>query len=249
MFQIHFQDTLDPRYLSVNYPGIGFIGYYKGSKPFGTFWAGMIAGRLRNAFLHGTINETNGLISGNDIAYIYPDMETTYLGKFENRKMIRAQQSKVLEIDCNDNGLLFVKKYLKPNISEPHVYYEPPTNVSFGRGPKGVMDPYEQKMVELKIAKNSKMGEGVFAKKDIKKGELAAVYNGFIFKHKSEEFDLYKKRCGMNISRTDDERRKCVKYAIEIPCKDAEMTIPPEHDLPANLFPSLGPKVKFKKYI
>ena len=213
----------------------------------------MIGGRLRNAFLHGTINETNGMITGNDIAYIYPDMETVYLGAFENRKMIDAQESKIAELGCDKSGVMVVKKYLKPSISVPHVYFEPATNVSFGRGPEGVMDPYEQKNVELRMAKNAKMGEGVYAKRDFKNEELIAMYNGFIFKKfilnnghivKSEEFDLYKKRCGMNFTKSDDERRKCVKYAIKCAFRNAEITIPPEHDLPAKLFPSLGPKVK-----
>ena len=110
----------------------------------------MIGGRLRNAFLHGTINETNGMITGNDIAYIYPDMETVYLGAFENRKMIDAQESKIAELGCDKSGVMVVKKYLKPSISVPHVYFEPATNASFGRGPEGVMDPYEKKNVELR---------------------------------------------------------------------------------------------------
>ena len=204
----------------------------------------MIAGRLRNAFLHGTINETNGMITGNNIAYIYPDMETVYLGAFENRKMIDAQEAKIEKLGCDKSGMMFVKEYLKPSISVPHVYYEPATNVSFGKGPEGVMDPYEQKNVALQIAKNAKMGEGVYAKKDFRNEELIAMYNGFIFKYKSKEFDMYKKRCGMNSSKSDDERRKCVKYSIKCAFRNAEITIPPEHDLPANLFPSLGPKVK-----
>ena len=102
-----------------------------------------------------------------------------------------------------------------------------------------------KKNVELQTAKNEKMGEGVYAKRDFRNEELIAMYNGFIFKYKSEEFDLYKKRCGMNSSKSDDERRKCVKYSIKCAFRNAEITIPPEHDLPANLFPSLGPKVKY----
>ena len=203
----------------------------------------MIGGNLRNAFLHGKINEKNGMITGNDIAYIYPDMETVYLGKFENSKMIDAQESSILEVGCDENGVMLVKNYLRPNVSVPHVYYEPPTNISFGQGPKGVMDPYEKRWVELKMAENSKMGESAYAKKDFKNGELVAIYNAFTFKYKNGEFDSYKKRCGMNFSKPDEERRKCVKYSMRCRFLDAEIAIPPEHDLPAKLFPSLGPKV------
>ena len=208
----------------------------------------MIGGRVRNAFLHGTM-DTNGKMTGNNISYIYPDMETVYLGKFENRKMMDAQESKILELDCDENGILYVKKYLKPDVSSPHVYYEPPTNISFGRGPEDLKDPYEQKGVELKMAKNTKMGEGVCAKKDFKKDELVAFYNGFIFHNKNGELDLYNKRCGRNSTKSDEERRKCVKYSIKSSFHDAEINIPPEHDLPGSLFPSLGPKVNYMKSI
>ena len=95
-----------------------------------------------------------GKITGNYIAYIYPDMETVYLGVFENRKMIDAQESLILEVGCDENGIMLVKNYLSPNISVPHAYYEPPANISFGHRPKSVMDPYEQRWVELKMAEN-----------------------------------------------------------------------------------------------
>ena len=240
---------MEPHYPFINYPGIGFIGYYKNSKPFGTFWSGMIGGWFRNAFLHGIINEADGSITGDNIAYIYPDMETVFKGKFEDRKMVDTQETKILETNCDENGLLFVSRYSKPNSSSPHFYYQPPTNTSFGGGPKGVMDPFEQKWLELKIASNPKMEEGVFAKRDFKKGELTAIYNGFMFTHANGEFDLYKRSCWMNVSKSEDERRHCVKYSIKIPAKDAEMSIPPEHDVPGKLFPALGPKVKYCLYL
>ena len=87
----------------MTFPGIGFIGYFKDSKPFGKFWAGMISGTYQNAFLHGEINENDGTISGNKIAYIYPDMETVLLGKFKDRKMIDAQESRIIEIECTED--------------------------------------------------------------------------------------------------------------------------------------------------
>ena len=100
-----------------------------------------------------TIQAQNFCVSFH-IAYIYPDMETVYLGVFENRKMIDAQESLILEVGCDENGIMLVKNYLSPNISVPHAYYEPPANISFGHRPKSVMDPYEQRWVELKMAEN-----------------------------------------------------------------------------------------------
>ena len=105
--------------------------------------------------------------------------------------MIDAQESLILEVGCDENGIMLVKNYLSPNISVPHAYYEPPANISFGHRPKSVMDPYEQRWVELKMAENEQMGVGVYAKKDFKDGELVAIYNALTFRYKNGEFDLY----------------------------------------------------------
>ena len=56
--------------------GIGFVGRFKNGQVDGHFWAGMING----GFLHGKADE-RGLLTGNDIAYIYPDGETAFLGR------------------------------------------------------------------------------------------------------------------------------------------------------------------------
>ena len=44
---------------------------------------------LGQGFLHGVANE-NGLATGNEIAYIYPDGETAFKGQFENKHMKKA---------------------------------------------------------------------------------------------------------------------------------------------------------------
>ena len=53
--------------------------------------------------LHGTISPADGTITGSQIMYIYRDMETVLLGKFEDRKMKDAQESRVLDLDCDRN--------------------------------------------------------------------------------------------------------------------------------------------------
>ena len=60
--------------------GVGFLGRFKNGQVDGHFWAGMING----GYLHGKVDK-NGLITGDKIAYIYPDGETAYFGHFENK--------------------------------------------------------------------------------------------------------------------------------------------------------------------
>ncbi len=52
--------------------------------------------------------------------------------------MKHAQESTVMEVGCNPNGLMEVTKFQKP--SGPVFYYDPPTNESFGAGPPGNSD-------------------------------------------------------------------------------------------------------------
>ena len=175
--------------------------------------------------------------------YIYPDMETALLGKFEDSKMKDAQESTVLDLGCDRNGLYYVTRYSTPKPSSPHFYYEPPNNISFGAGPPNVLDPYERKWLELRLADNKKMGEGVFTKRDVKKDTLVSSYNGFAYDKQNSEHALYREGCIMNITKTDDERRHCKKYSLGLYGKNAQIEIPPEVDQPESFIPSWGPKV------
>ena len=217
-----------------------YLGYYKNGYAHGTFWATMIGGYPRG-HMHGTICSRDATISGSSIAYIYPDMETTLLGKFENRQMQDAQESAVLGVDCDEGGLLHVSKYATTNVNSPHFYYEPPSNVSFGAGPRGIRDPYEEKWLELRASKNAGAGEGVYSKRALMAGELAAIYSGYVYT--TAQLGYYANSCMFNITKTDDERRHCTKYTVGVTYTNNTINIPPEVDKPGMFIPSLGPKV------
>ena len=116
-------------------------------------------GGIQSGYLHGTLNPTDDTITGTNISYIYPDMETCLFGRFVDRKMQNAQETSVSGIDCNDYGLPYVTHYTKPDPNSPRFYYEPPSNISFGAGPPGILDPYEKKLLQLKVASDVKKGE------------------------------------------------------------------------------------------
>ena len=69
------------------YHGTHFQGVFKNGQAYGHFWIQMVG----DGHLHGKISP-DGLISGNDIAYIYQDGETALLGQFEDRVMKQARQ-------------------------------------------------------------------------------------------------------------------------------------------------------------
>jgi histone-lysine N-methyltransferase SETD7 len=82
------------------------MGQYVNGKPEGYFWAGMVGG----GFFHGKMAE-DGTITGSDMTFIYPDMETVLLGKYNDRIMIDAKESSVLEESCDyQSGLRIVTK-------------------------------------------------------------------------------------------------------------------------------------------
>ena len=242
MIFLQCKDKLAASTFRGSHRGTGFIGYYKNSQAVGNFWAGMFGG-TPYGHLHGTLDATDGTITGKHISYIYSDMETVLLGKFQDRIMKDTQESTVLEVECDKNGLLYVSRYAVPEPSSPHFYYEPPSNISYGAGPPGVLDPYEKKWLELRKATNPKQGQGVFIKRDAEKEVIVSSYHGFVYSNLNGEIDLYIKNCGMNMTKTDDERRHCKKYSLGLSSRDAVINIPPEYDQPDSFLPSWGPKV------
>jgi hypothetical protein len=132
---------------------------------------------IGNGRLHGKFEQ--GAATGDDIAYIYPDMETTLYGKFENFVMKSAHESVVLEASCDEDGLVFISKYSET--FGPEFYYQAPTNESFGAGPPGVVDPYERKSVRIAQSSIPKSGEGVFAKRDLPVGQCTCYYSGYLY--------------------------------------------------------------------
>ena len=79
------------------------------------------------------------VISGSDLAFIYPDYETAYVGRFENLVMRGAQVSEAVGHRCNEHGLMEVAF---AEASGPLIEYWPPTNTSFGAGPEVFLNQF-----------------------------------------------------------------------------------------------------------
>ena len=63
--------------------GLSFIGRFEDGIPTGVCWRGLIGG----AWLYGEVDEI-GEFTGDQIAYIYPDLITCFLGRFVNGTMV-----------------------------------------------------------------------------------------------------------------------------------------------------------------
>ena len=244
MFSQNIKDKLPPNIQESSLSGTSYIGYFKNSQLYGIFWAGLYGGDPRG-HLHGMIDEKDGKITGDNIAYIYPDMETVLLGRFEDRLMKDAQESKVLKVECNQNGMIYVNQYATPDPTASHFYYEPASNSSYGgtTSVPGTLDPYERKWLEVRKIDEDKIEEGVFAKKDAKKHIFISSYTGFTYGKSNGQHAIYTSSCINNVTKTPNERRHCKKYSLGFKARDAKIEIPPEYDQPDSFFPSMGPKV------
>ena len=87
-------------------PGSHFQGSFRNGQASGHFWVEMEGG----GHLHGQVS-SDGLISGNEIAYIYPGAKLALIGKFKSNVMVAGQKSRIIQATCKKNmvSLLFDK--------------------------------------------------------------------------------------------------------------------------------------------
>ena len=76
-------DPESPCSAAINTKQLSFIGHFEDGIPTGFCWSGLLGG----AWLWGKVDHY-GEFSGDDIAYIYPDMKTAFRGNFEKGIMV-----------------------------------------------------------------------------------------------------------------------------------------------------------------
>ena len=214
--------------------GIHFLGRFRNGQVVGYFWIGLI----RNGYIQGFANE-DGTATGDDIAFIYPDGETALKGHFKNRFMIKARSVDVKNYGCDENGMFIPKEFSEP-LNNHEYFYDPPTNDSFGSGLKYLPDPYEDKTVFMGTSSVPGSGEGVFLKRDIPKNRISCFYSLFLYKN-PDQVQIYYQKYALNASKTDNYKRECFKYSIDLNSYHGHIDLPPEFDI--NPLPTLGPKV------
>ena len=91
--------------------------------------------------------------------------------------MISGQETKINNI--NFEGEILIPTFAKPSKVAPRLKYSKSTKTFIGDQPL-VSDPYETKHVSCtRSSLNTEVaGEGLFARKDMPAGTIAAFYNG-----------------------------------------------------------------------
>ena len=167
-------------------------------------------------------------------------MQTVLIGNFEKGKMISARPSKIISERCN-NG---IKEILveTPKHSTPVFRYSRPNRLRIGDQPR-VMDPFSKKNVFVKTSE--KKGDGLFARKDIKKDDLIAYVSGLLWNETEQALytrDLYHNQ---TLDQWWDIMRNLMSYS-----SDQKIHIPKEYWDISNYRATLGHKVNhsFKSF-
>ena len=81
-------------------------------------WCGpsMLAALSAKALMKHMVGEedSDGLLTGADIAYIYPDFATVFLGQFSDGVMEKAQEACIVGMEENDTGIK-IPSFSSPN--------------------------------------------------------------------------------------------------------------------------------------
>ena len=141
---------------SPTHPGLGFLGFYKNGLPHGHVWIETFGGGL----LYGKVDKNDHTLTGDDVSFVFPDRYSLFHGRFNDSTMVNAKEAKLKSIDCN-NGLPVIDKVETVDANTKY-FYQPRTNLTFGGGPYGTVDPYERRNFEVKASGVPESGEGKY---------------------------------------------------------------------------------------
>jgi len=145
------------------------VGMVRNGKPFGTCWKMLPGG----GYTVGRV-DAEGELTGNNIAFIYPDHRTGLLGHFEKGDMKRCQAVTVQGFETE------YKCVSVPYFSEPtgEFYTKEVSTTSWVTDNTMLEDPYEKVTVYVAHSKTPGADDGLFAARDLKTNTIAAFYNG-----------------------------------------------------------------------
>ena len=112
----------DPQDLCGNriFPGVSYIGRFDEGLPVGPQWRIVIG----SGYIYGSVN-AKGDFTGDDIAFVYPDFKTAFVGRFEKGIMIHARESEVTGVKMR-NGIPELK-FSEP-LDGPYFHHKLPTH-------------------------------------------------------------------------------------------------------------------------
>ena len=132
-------------------------------------------GLLGGGYLVGEV-DTNGDMSGDDIAYIYPDFRTAIRGQFMDGEMISGQECRVISGVISDDGS-FTIPIFSDFVNDVIYKHDPASHLVISSDPL-LRDPWEATMVEVRPSGLDQAGEGLFAKTDLPAKTIICLFAG-----------------------------------------------------------------------
>jgi len=188
---------------------------------FGIFYNGNLAGRCWKSLPGGgMLISSRTDFSGEDTAFLYPDIRTAMVGKFsEEGRMLQANLGEVAGIrkpiashGCDQGCRAIGTLYPVFTISnETDTFrYDKSTGTHISSDPK-LRDPYERHFVRIGKSRIPMAGQGLFAKNRIEPFTVVAFYNGV----RSQEED-YVDDGSEDDEESEDDQVLCDKYRYRL---------------------------------
>ena len=117
-----------------------------------------------------------GELTGDKIAFIYPDFRTAIRGQYELGVLVTGHLCQVLSSAQTEAGVIIpvFGDTIDPDLAYHH---DPASHVTISKWPL-VRDPWEDSMVEVRQSKMEQAGEGLFAKTDLPAKTIIALFAG-----------------------------------------------------------------------
>ena len=169
-----------------------FIGRYRNGIPFGLCWKLLEGGGI----LFGKVNR-KGLFSGEDIMFIYPDLETCFVGWFNNGVMVSAKEGHISAWRLVDG--MMTLDWKEPPIKNRHGFGLESRKYNSLCSYPTERDPYESRMVTCSNSSVPGAGEGLFVNIDVEPDTVLAFYNGTRISADSDDSDESWEECAYRI--------------------------------------------------
>lgn len=132
-------------------------------------------GMLGGGYLIGQV-DSHGQLSGDNIAYVYPDFRTAILGQFMEEELVSGVEVRVVSSVTTAGGMV-VPVYSDPVNPDMTFSYDPASHLSISSEPL-LRDPWEESLVEVRPSQLDQAGEGLFAKEDLPAKTVIALFAG-----------------------------------------------------------------------
>ena len=145
------------------------ISYYDNGIRIGIAYEFKVGG----GFIVGQVDQL-GNMTGNDIAYVYPDFESMLVGEFKNGELVSGYAAELADFTSSPNGFLKPLYELKGHET---MSFSQSNDTFIGQGPL-IRDPMEEKYLYVSNSTIKDAGRGVFLKRKASKGQVIGYYNG-----------------------------------------------------------------------